>query len=247
MITRDTARKLAHLPSSFYSKESWSGALQSRSMRGVEDYLEEIKRLEEDGERITATVIARILEVSLPSASEMLKRLAAEGYLSRGANGTILLTPEGRRLAHTILRRHRLIECLLVHKLGMSWHEVHGEAHKIEHAISARVEEAMAKALDYPDYCPHGHPICPVDLRQLHRLSELGAGEAGLVAQISELKEEVLPYLDRMGIRPGAEVRVKDSAPNEGPMTIETDSGPTSLGREVADLIRVTNLGELVG
>jgi DtxR family Mn-dependent transcriptional regulator len=208
-------------------------------MRGVEDYLEEIKRLEEDGERITATVLARILDVSLPSASEMLKRLAAEGYLTREKGGAILLTPEGRRLAHTMLRRHRLVECLLVDLLGMSWHEVHGEAHKIEHAISARVEEALAKALDYPDYCPHGHPICPVDLRAMERLSELEPGARGVVGQISELKEEVLPYLDRIGIRPGAEIAVKDIAPMEGPLTVETPQGPTSIGRELAALVRV--------
>ncbi|MGH2730739.1 MAG: metal-dependent transcriptional regulator [Actinomycetota bacterium] len=209
-------------------------------MRGVEDYLEEIKRLEEDGERITATVIARTLEVSLPSASEMLKRLGAEGYLARDKTGSILLTGEGRRLAHTILRRHRLVECLLVDKLGMAWYEVHAEAHKIEHAISARVEEAMAQALDYPDYCPHGHPICPVDLRQLRRLSELDAGEGGVIAQISEVKDEVLPYLDQIGIRPGIPVAVKDVAPNQGPMTVETEQGPTALGHELAMLIRVT-------
>ncbi len=208
-------------------------------MRGVEDYLEEIKRLEEDGERITATVLARILEVSLPSASEMLKRLAAEGYLQREKGGAILLTPEGRRLAHTMLRRHRLVECLLVQKLGMAWHEVHGEAHKIEHAISARVEEAMAKALDYPDYCPHGHPICPVDLRELKRLGELEVGTTAAVAQISE-NDEVLPYLDQIGIRPGVEVMVKDAAPLEGPLSVETDQGVTSLGRELAALVRVT-------
>jgi DtxR family Mn-dependent transcriptional regulator len=213
-------------------------------MRGVEDYLEEIKRLEEDGERITATVLARILEVSLPSASEMLKRLAGEGYLSREKGGAILLTPEGRRLAHTMLRRHRLVECLLVQQLGMAWYEVHGEAHKIEHAISARVEEAMAKALDYPDYCPHGHPICPIDLRQLRRLSELDAGEGGVVAQISELTEDVLPYLDQIGIRPGAEIRVKDVAPLEGPITVEAAEGPTSLGRELAQVVRLTPLPE---
>jgi DtxR family transcriptional regulator, Mn-dependent transcriptional regulator len=209
-------------------------------MRGVEDYLEEIKRLEEDGERITATVLARTLEVSLPSASEMLKRLAGEGYLTRETGGTILLTPEGRRLAHTMLRRHRLIECLLVDKLGMEWHEVHGEAHKIEHAISARVEEAMAKALDYPDYCPHGHPICPVDLRATRRLSELEAGDSGTIVQISEIKEDVLPYLDQMGVRPAADLSVKDVAPMDGPMTIETEEGVSSLGRELAALVRVT-------
>jgi DtxR family Mn-dependent transcriptional regulator len=209
-------------------------------VRGVEDYLEEIKRLEEDGERITATVIARILEISLPSASEMLKRLASEGYLNRQKGGDILLTPEGRRLAHTILRRHRLVECLLVEKLGMAWFEVHGEAHKIEHAISARVEEAMAQALDYPDYCPHGHPICPVDLRELRRLSEMDAGERGVVSQISEVKEAVLPYLDGLGVRPGAEILVKDVAPMEGPLSVETESGVASLGRDLAALIRLT-------
>ncbi|MDQ3964239.1 MAG: metal-dependent transcriptional regulator [Actinomycetota bacterium] len=210
-------------------------------MRGVEDYLEEIKRLEEDGDRITATVIARILDVSLPSASEMLKRLASEGYLTKEQGGAINLTPEGRRLAHTMLRKHRLVECMLVEKLAMSWFEVHGEAHKIEHAISDRVEEAMAKALDYPDYCPHGHPICPVDLRTLKRLSDLDAGERGLVAQISEVKEDVLPYLDQIGLRPGVEVEVKDVAPREGPMTVTTDEGATSLGRELAAIIRVTS------
>ncbi|HEX3327828.1 MAG TPA: metal-dependent transcriptional regulator [Actinomycetota bacterium] len=207
-------------------------------MRGVEDYLEEIKRLEEEGDRITATVVAGILDVSLPSASEMLKRLASEGYLTRDKTGTILLTPEGRRLAHTILRRHRLIECLLVQKLGMAWHEVHIEAHRIEHAISARVEEAMAQALDYPDLCPHGHPICPVDLRQLKRLSLLTTGDSGVIAQISE-NDEVLAYLDQIGVRPGAEVSVKDVAPLEGPLTIETQEGVTPLGRELASLVRI--------
>lgn len=208
-------------------------------MRGVEDYLEEIKRLEEDGDRITATVLARTLEVSLPSASEMLKRLGGEGYLTREKGGDILLTPEGRRLAHTMLRRHRLVECLLVQKLGMAWHEVHGEAHRIEHAISARVEEAMARSLDYPDYCPHGHPICPVDLRSMQRLTELPAGAGGVIAQISEVKEEVLPYLDSIGIRPGAGISVKDIAPLEGPLTVETEEGPVSLGRELALIVRI--------
>lgn len=208
-------------------------------MRGVEDYLEEIKRLEEDGERITATVVAGILEVSLPSASEMLKRLASEGYLTRAPGGAIVLTSEGRRLAHTMLRRHRLVECLLADKLGMAWYEVHGEAHRLEHAVSARVEEAMAKALEYPDYCPHGHPICPVDLRRTRRLTELEPGGWGIVAQVSELKEGVLPYLDGMGIRPGARLTLKDAAPLEGPLTVETGDGVASLGRDVAALVRV--------
>ena len=76
-------------------------------------------------------------------------------------------------------------------------------------------------------------------------MSELGAGEGGVVAQISEVKEDVLPYLDQIGIRPGAEVKIKDIAPREGPLTVETEEGPTSLGRELAAIVRVTPLPPL--
>jgi Fe2+ transport system protein FeoA len=98
----------------------------------------------------------------------------------------------------------------------------------------------MAKALDYPDYCPHGHPICPVDLRVLRRLNELEAGETGIVAQVSELKEDVLPYLDKNGIRPGIQLSIKDIAPQLGPTTVETPDGVASIGQELAALVRVT-------
>ena len=69
-------------------------------MRGVEDYLQQVKRLEEGGQSCTATVLAQTLGVSLPSASEMLKRLAEEGYLERAKDGAIHLTAYGRTLAH---------------------------------------------------------------------------------------------------------------------------------------------------
>ena len=68
-------------------------------------------------------------------------------------------------------------------------------------------------------------------------LVEAGAG--GVIAQISEVKEEVLPYLDSIGIRPGAEIGVKDIAPLEGPLTVETEQGPVSLGRELALIVRI--------
>ena len=128
-------------------------------MRGVEDTEKKIERLEEEGERITATVVAGILEVSLPSTSEMLKRLASEGYLTREKTGTILLTPEGRRSADTILRRHRLIECLLVQKLGMAWYEVHQEAHRIEHADLGRGSRKLWRRLSTtPTFAPTAIP-----------------------------------------------------------------------------------------
>lgn len=208
-------------------------------MRGVEDYLGQIKRLEEEGRRATATLIAKSLGVSLPSASEMLKRLGEEGYITRSDDGTVLLTPEGRPLAHTVLLRHRLVERLLTDVLGMPWHEVHSEAHRLEHAISARVEEALAQRLGFPEFCPHGHPMCPIDPRDLRSLSQTEADEEVGIAQISETEESILTYLDDIGVRPGQNIKVLTDPGGGGPMRLETSSGTVSLGREAAGYVHV--------
>ncbi|HVE76241.1 MAG TPA: metal-dependent transcriptional regulator [Actinomycetota bacterium] len=208
-------------------------------MRGVEDYLGQVKRLEEDATRCTATVLARTLHVSLPSASEMLKRLSAEGYVERTKDGSVLLTADGRVQATRNLRRHRLVERLLTSILGMPWHEVHEEAHRLEHAVSARVEERLAQTLGFPEYCPHGLPICPVDPRELRALNDEVVGDAVAVAQVSEVSGELPGFLHETGMSPGALIKVIDAAPFGGPFTIETSAGRVSIGREVAALVRV--------
>lgn len=216
-----------------------SSRIQPTSTRGVEDYLQQIRGLEEDGLRCTATVLAQTLGVSLPSSSEMLKRLAAEGYLTRDKGGSVNLTSEGRALAHKILRRHRLIERLLTDVLGMPWHQVHAEAHRIEHAVSARVEEHLLKSLDFPEYCPHGHPICAVDRRTLKPLSTVIQGEEVAVSQVSEMRDDLHSYLDQIGIVPGTILKVVDVAPFEGPLSLTSDAGSVTLGKEVAEFIQV--------
>lgn len=184
-------------------------------------------------------MLAQTLGVSLPSASEMLKRLAEEGYLERDRDGSIHLTAHGRPLAHTMLRRHRLVERLLTDILGMPWHEVHGEAHRLEHAISPRVEEHLAAALGFPEYCPHGHPICPVDRRGLRRLDSVEPGDEVAVAQISEMKDELLAYLNKIGLRPGSIIKVIEMGPFGGPLTLSGDEGIVTLGREVAAYVQI--------
>lgn len=214
-------------------------------MRGVEDYLGQIKRLDEGGQRCTSTMLAHDLGVSLPSASEMIKRLSKDGYVERTKDGAIQLTVHGRRLAHTVLRRHRLVERLLTDILAMPWHEVHVEANSLEHAISKRVEEHLAKALGFPEYCPHGHPICPMDNRTLRRLDAVGAGEEVGVALISEVKEELLAYMDRHGVRPGAVVKVIEHGVPGGPLTLESDAGRVLLAMEVAAYVQVCDPSEV--
>ena len=50
---------------------------------------------------------------------------------------------EGRKLALSMLRRHRLLETFLVETLGLDWSEIHAEAEELEHAISEKVLEKL--------------------------------------------------------------------------------------------------------
>ncbi len=67
--------------------------------------------------------IAERLGRTATTVSEMLDRLAIDGYVERSGR-TITLTRQGRDLAQTVLRKHRLAERLLVDVIGLPWHLV---------------------------------------------------------------------------------------------------------------------------
>jgi len=76
----------------------------------MEDYLKAIQALELAGERATVTAVALRLGVSVPSATQMAKRLAEHGLVERDPYRRLALTAAGRTAALTVLRRHRLLE-----------------------------------------------------------------------------------------------------------------------------------------
>ena len=98
--------------------------------RSVEDYLKAIYRLCLKGQPASTSDIAHHLELSAPSVSGMVKRLSEQGLLAHVPYRGVELTPEGRRVALRMLRRHRLIEAYLVAFLGYGWETVHEEAER---------------------------------------------------------------------------------------------------------------------
>src|SRR5207237_9979346 len=91
--------------------------------------------------------------------SETVDRLADQGFVELHGDRSLHLTDSGRRLATTVVRRHRLAERLLLDVIGLEWEKVHREADRWEHAISADVEEKLVALLGDPATCPHGNPI----------------------------------------------------------------------------------------
>jgi DtxR family Mn-dependent transcriptional regulator len=161
------------------------------------------------------------------------------------------LTPKGLEVAVRVLRRHRLAECLLTDMLGMPWDLVHAEACRLEHAISARVEERLVAVLGDPKTCPHGHPIPPADGSDPPRLgvplAQVGTGEPAVMYGVTEEVSEILRYLGDIGLRPGAQVTVTEKAPLGGPITISLGGKLHAISLELARMIVVLAPNGAVG
>jgi DtxR family Mn-dependent transcriptional regulator len=169
----------------------------------------------------------------------MLRRLAEQGLVTYERYGRIALTPEGRRQAQSVIRRHRLAERLLTDVLGVPIDQVHDEACRLEHAVSPDVEDRIAQTLGDPKACPHGNPIDLQSGGAASRLSEAQQGEALAVVGLSDESPEVVRYLSEHGLLPPARVMVTGSEPRGGGLVVTVDGVEKTLSRELAATIRV--------
>ena len=204
----------------------------------VEEYLEAVHSLIEEGTPVIQARIAERLGLSAPSVSEMLDRLASDGDLRRQGR-VIELTPKGAALAQKVVRRHRLAERLLVDVIGLEWHKVHREAGRWEHVISDDVEARLVVLLTDPGTCPHGNPIpgssTPVSTAAQVPLAEAEAGTTVRLERISEQVEldlGALTYLDEHGFTPGATARVTSRGP-DGTLLLELDDSTVAFGPDL--------------
>ncbi len=210
----------------------------------VEEYLEAVHSLIEEGTPVIQARIAERLGLSAPSVSEMLDRLASDGYLRRQGR-VIELTPKGAALAQKVVRRHRLAERLLVDVIGLEWHKVHREAGRWEHVISDDVARRLEVLLGHPTTCPHGNPIPGTgpDLRHLTPLANARPGDRVRLERVTEQVEidgAALSYLSEHGWVPGAEAVVSSRAP-DGTLTlsVEPDGRGMALSPTLAQQLHV--------
>src|SRR6202050_4309916 len=217
----------------------------------VEEYLETMLGLDEEGVPVIQARIAERLGRSAPSVSEMLDRLREEGYVDREGR-RLSLTPSGRALAEKVVRKHRLAERLLVDVIGLEWHKVHREAGRWEHVISDDVEARLVELLGDPATCPHGNPIpgshSPAPSVPTRPLAEAGAGERVRLLRISEeveLNLGSLTLLDEGGFIPGVVARVGDRDP-EGNMEVTVEGGAEAI-RGSGNLAERLELGDTGG
>ncbi len=220
--------------------------------RSVEDYLKAIYSLEEAAgdAAVSTSDIAERLDVAPASVSGMVKRLAESGLLEHALYRGVRLTPEGRKAALAVMRRHRVLETYLITKLGYDWASVHEEAERLEHAVSDDLVERMAFALGQPKYDPHGAPIPTADgtIEQpgYQSLASVAPGTKVFLREVDDEDPGQLRYLKSLGLVPVVALVVADRQPYGGPITVKVgEKGEERvIGPELAATLRVSEKAE---
>ncbi|MCH7546523.1 MAG: metal-dependent transcriptional regulator [Planctomycetes bacterium] len=182
--------------------------------KAAEDYLKHIfllhQRAQED--LVPMGDLAESMGVVPGTATSMVKKLNAARLVNYEAYSGVKLTAKGRRIALQVLRRHRIIETLLVKTFGLDWSEVHDEAEQLEHTISDRLLERIDVFLGHPTTDPHGDPI-PSAQGQLpksspRRLSDCSQGEKVTICRIVDQDQDFLRFIEQHGLKPGSQVQI---------------------------------------
>lgn len=131
----------------FYTMKGYERSASEEMTSSMEDYLEMVCRMEEEGEPIRVSSLAASLHVRPSSASKMLDNLRKAGYIDFKKYGTIMVTEKGYEEGRYLLHRHRVLQdffCTLNHtedELEL--------VEKIEHFINHRTVANMEQALSF--------------------------------------------------------------------------------------------------
>lgn len=126
-----------------------------------ENYIKAIFKLEEisRSQAVSTNDISLKLSTQPATVTDMIKRLSDKKILTYKKYHGVLLTARGRKIALTIIRKHRLWEVFLVKKLNFRWDEVHDMAEQLEHIHSEELIDKLDDFLGNPEFDPHGDPI----------------------------------------------------------------------------------------
>ena len=211
----------------------------------IQDYLKNIYELTENGESASTTALAKKLNISAPSVTGMIQKLASANpaLVEYQKHQGVTLTGEGKKVALEVIRHHRLLEAWLVQTLGYSWDEVHEEAEKLEHVISEDFEGRIAAAMGHPGRDPHGELIPTADLKMPSDdstpLSVLRPGQSAIVQSVKAADSDLLRYLSGLGLVPGTEIEVREYSPFDHNLTVKVGRKIIVLGNSITTKIHV--------
>lgn len=130
--------------------------MSNQQTASMEDYLEAITILAEEGYPVKVTEISKALGVKKPSVTAALAKLSEAGLVQHEKYGDVVLTAEGARVGQDIYGRHRTLRHFLVEILNVDSAVAEADACRMEHVVSRTSLERLTKFLDFVLNCPRG-------------------------------------------------------------------------------------------
>lgn len=180
-----------------------------------ENYVKAIYKLSgEKNEGITTNAIARYLSTKASSVTGMIKKLAGKKLVAYRRYRGVTLTSDGKALAVSVIRKHRLWESFLSRYLGFKWEEVHEVAEELEHIKSDLLTERLDQFMNSPCTDPHGDPI-PDKSGNFPGMKSISLIQISphikcVVIGVTDETTEFLSYLNKVGIKLGTAIEVME-------------------------------------
>jgi DtxR family transcriptional regulator, Mn-dependent transcriptional regulator len=178
-----------------------------------ENYIKTIFHLQGSTGTVTTNELAHNLNTKPASVTDMMKKLKAKKLLHYEPYQGFRLSHEGKKVAVSIVRRHRLWEYFLAEKLKFNWDEVHDVAEHLEHVSSKKLIDKLEEYLGYPKVDPHGDPIPDkhgkIETSKQVSLCELPPNKPAVVSHVSDQSYEILDLLKHRNIAIGSKLEVK--------------------------------------
>ncbi len=206
-----------------------------------EMYLITVARAAEEGRSgpIPVAAIAATLHVSVASANEMVRKLAARDLVGYEPYRGVSLTATGAQVANRVLRIRRLWATFLAEYLGFSPAEADAQACDLEHVTTPDAANRLADFLGDPSAGPLGHPIPPESSTTASStvpLAHIGAGTAAIVAAVDH-PDRIRAFLAAEGLVPAA--RLEMVATGASGMLVRIAGHDVSIDLGLAESIRV--------
>ena len=193
-----------------------------------ENYLKTIYHLQTKDDNVSTNELAEKLQAKPASITDMMKKLKTRKLVNYQPYRGFRLTPEGKKVALSIIRRHRLWEFFLAEKLKFNWDEVHEVAEQLEHVSNKKLVDKLDEFLAYPKFDPHGDPIPDtngkMEATKQISLSELQINKPAKICYIANQSELLLEHLQEKKIKMDAMIVVKRKFSYDDSLEIKLDN-----------------------
>lgn len=209
-----------------------------------ENYIKALFYLHQKNEDISLSDLGEELQVSKPTANDMIKKLQMEGIVISKKYKPIRITEKGKQCSAEIIRKHRLSEMFLLQIMNFGWEEVHEIAEELEHIKTDKFFDRMDELMGFPTTDPHGSPIPDRNGNftrpNYKRLSQIPAKSTVIVKALRDSSTDFLLFLNNKAIQLNTKITITHIESFDGSFTVSYDTHKdVVLGKSICDRIFV--------